>query len=301
MWKRLVERIWPRQRSRIQRKFDPPLIRDEAARAQFEQRGWTLLPQVLAPACIQQLQELYQEIMMHPGYEHHPEYRNSMEFMDLRFKERIRLRTGEILPPFLEEFIDIDQAQFPFEGAFCIAPPRAKRGSPPHQDPNLVDETSTYGATIWIPLQPVSAENGCLHFLNGSHLWGNHLRSVSIRWAFEDIKNKLWPLMQPVPAQPGDVIIFDMATIHGSSTNKSDHHRIAINMVMLPKLLPITTSYQDKNGAIQTFSVTTEQLLHHNHFERPSPVAIHLSSAPPTPSYSIREVLGLIKQNTLKP
>ncbi|MBK7503759.1 MAG: phytanoyl-CoA dioxygenase family protein [Bacteroidetes bacterium] len=63
-------------------------------------------------------------------------------------------------------------------------------------DPLL--EVEFYSMSMWISLTDMNAQNGCLHIIPGSHLWGNLCRNINYTWAFNDYNDKLWVLI-PIP------------------------------------------------------------------------------------------------------
>ncbi|MGD9644515.1 MAG: phytanoyl-CoA dioxygenase family protein [Pirellulales bacterium] len=128
------------------------------------------------------------------------------------------------------------------ESANCEAPewfnkpPGVVHPTPPHQDnyyfclkpPNVV--------TIWLALDPVSEENGCLRYVRGSHLAGlrPHARSAVLGFsqAICDYGPADERLEVPIHLQPGDVVAHHGETIHRAEANRSaSQQRRAFAMV----------------------------------------------------------------------
>ncbi len=83
------------------------------------------------------------------------------------------------------------------------------------------------GCTIWFALDPTDSDNGCVHFLKGSHL--QFTRNVQ---SFSPLKSRdLFDDPNAVAAilNPGDVSIHDARTIHWSGKNTSGRPRRAVN------------------------------------------------------------------------
>lgn len=115
-------------------------------------------------------------------------------------------------------------------------PPGTNHPTPPHQDnyyfclepPNVV--------TIWLALDRVDDENGCLRYLPGSHRLGirRHDRSnvLGFSQAIVDYSDADRQHEVAVHLQPGDAVAHHGNTIHRAEPNQSsDRHRRAFAMV----------------------------------------------------------------------
>ena len=92
----------------------------------------------------------------------------------------------------------------------------------------------------------ITEKNGAIYVLPGSHLWGNHQRSLNVPWAFENHTKTLWKEMEPIYIQKGDVLCWDTALIHASSPNLSMNTRVAITTTLLPKDFKMVEFFKDK-------------------------------------------------------
>ena len=122
-------------------------------------------------------------------------------------------------------------AQFSFDHAL-IKPPHTGAATPWHQDEAFRDPSYNYNEiSIWMPLQPVNLENGCMEFIPGSHRsevlphrspQGN-LSSHALECA-ADID-----FIQAVacPLRAGGCTIHTPRTLHGTGPNLSDAPRLA--------------------------------------------------------------------------
>ena len=105
-------------------------------------------------------------------------------------------------------------------------PPNLGKATPPHQDGFYFKLDPPEALTMWLALDDVDEENGCVRYVKGSHLKGIRDHSLTGTLGFsqglteygtdDDIKNEI-----PVPAQKGDLIIHDSLTIHSASKNLS--------------------------------------------------------------------------------
>lgn len=115
-------------------------------------------------------------------------------------------------------------------------PPGEAAPTPPHQDnyyfclkpPNVI--------TLWMALDRVNADNGCLRYVRGSHLRGirPHGRSAVLGFSqgILDYSDADRALESPTDLEPGDVIAHHGNTIHLADPNRTtDRHRRAFAMV----------------------------------------------------------------------
>ncbi len=115
-------------------------------------------------------------------------------------------------------------------------PPGTDSPTPPHQDnyyfclkpPNVV--------TIWLALDPVDDENGCLRYVAGSHLRGirPHARTgvLGFSQGITDYGSDDLAREVPIHLQPGDAVVHHGNTIHRAEPNRSPtRHRRGFAMV----------------------------------------------------------------------
>jgi phytanoyl-CoA hydroxylase len=114
-------------------------------------------------------------------------------------------------------------------------PPRIGLPTPPHQDAFYWMIEPVEGLTVWIALDPVDEENGCVRYVPGSHLRGMrpHARTQTkgfsqgiADFGDEDRAAEMGPHLQP-----GDVLVHHAMTIHRADGNTSDRHRRALGAV----------------------------------------------------------------------
>lgn len=126
-----------------------------------------------------------------------------------------------------------------------------------HQNWTFVDESIYTSLVIWIPLQDVNEENGCMYFIPGSDKWNKGIRGNNISWQYENRKGELLAQMIPLPMKAGDSVIFDDATIHYTSSNKSKLPRISIAQVMIPATAtPVFYNRNLKNNKIELYEIS---------------------------------------------
>jgi len=95
-----------------------------------------------------------------------------------------------------------------------------------HQDNNYTRFDGP-GINLWLALEPMSPENGCLQVVPHSHLNGT-LGSINSGDGDTHQKVAFEPAdFLPVRMRPGDCIAFTRLTIHGSGPNHTSEPRVA--------------------------------------------------------------------------
>jgi phytanoyl-CoA hydroxylase len=104
-------------------------------------------------------------------------------------------------------------------------PPKIGKPTPPHQDGYYFNIKPVSAVTIWMALEEVDNENGCLHYVKESHQKGlrPHSRTQTIGFS-QGITDygKEGDIETAIPAKPGDILIHHALTIHRADGNKSN-------------------------------------------------------------------------------
>lgn len=103
-----------------------------------------------------------------------------------------------------------------------------------HQDYSYWTRTKPVAhITCWCALDDATIENGCLHYIPGSHKWGLLPKPIiagdlhGIKDFLNDEQKKEFDHPQPAPVKAGEAIFHHSLTLHGSGENKSDQPRRA--------------------------------------------------------------------------
>lgn len=107
-------------------------------------------------------------------------------------------------------------------------PPLIGKPTPPHQDGYYFMLTPCEALTMWLALDDVDEENGCVRYVRGSNHWGmrNHGRTQVLGFSqgitdygtTQDLENEI-----AFPAQPGDLLVHHALTIHRADGNRNKH------------------------------------------------------------------------------
>jgi len=116
-------------------------------------------------------------------------------------------------------------------------PPKIGKATPPHQDGYYFNLDPQQAVTMWLALEKVDEETGCVRYVRGSHKLGMraHGRTATLGFSQgivdfatpEDIKNEV-----AFPANAGDLLVHHSLTIHRAGPNTtSDRTRKAMGLI----------------------------------------------------------------------
>ncbi|XP_053680370.1 phytanoyl-CoA dioxygenase domain-containing protein 1 [Anopheles nili] len=105
----------------------------------------------------------------------------------------------------------------------------------PHQDATYLYTEPSTTVGFWIPLEDATLQNGCLHFIKGSHRSGVHRRWIrnpdkgADDLLIYDRPTPLYPQSNfvAVPVKAGSCVLIHSQVVHRSDANRSDHSRHA--------------------------------------------------------------------------
>jgi hypothetical protein len=201
------------------------VLRDAVADEALRDRGFVVLP-VLPEREIQPLIDRWRQLSAarEPAWDH-TGFASTADEADLRFEQEAHLRT--ILGPAVDAvFVDHE----PFFSAFMAKRPGAGVLAP-HLDWSFSDETVRTTYHCWTALTPVTAENGALAVVPGSHHAVNFRRSREESyddWAvacFESHRDEV----QVVPLAPGQGLVYDIRLVHLSVPNTTERTRLGVS------------------------------------------------------------------------
>lgn len=106
-------------------------------------------------------------------------------------------------------------------------PPRIGQGTPPHQDGYYFMLEPNEAVTMWMALEEVDEENGCVRYVRGSHRKGIRPHGKTNVLGFsqgitdfgipEDHQQEAY-----FPTKAGDLLVHHSLTIHWADPNKSE-------------------------------------------------------------------------------
>ena len=129
-----------------------------------------------------------------------------------------------------------EPADVPSGAEWFNKPPGTQHATPPHQDNFYFCLAPPQVLTMWLALDPVDEENGCLRYIPGSHLRGvrPHRRTKTLGFSqgIADYSDADRTGEVAIFAQGGDVLIHHGNMIHRANANRSStRHRRSFGMV----------------------------------------------------------------------
>lgn len=212
----------------------------------INKNGYTIIKNVVSEDHLAFLLSTYQQLTQFPEYTIDDKFQNSGRYRSPEIRSFVMDNIADFSKKFLPQLFDTSLYDENTTGAFQIKPPSKVSELNPHQDAPVIDETQQNGLFVWIPLCDINETNGAVYVLPGSHLWGNHQRSLNVAWPLEKHTATLWKHMIPVYMQKGDVLIWDTALIHASAPNLTETTRVAITTTILPKKYTMVEYFKDK-------------------------------------------------------
>jgi hypothetical protein len=214
-------------------RFKHPFFRDPSLQNEIAQNGYAVRSLLNEIQVAQLKKDFFQLLEMLP--EPLPDtHWTSGRVEDTSVRNFARNAIEEIMPFALEKYFDPATTDF-IGGIFLAKKPSAISELTAHQDSSHTDETRYPAVYTWVALTDTDVNNGAMHVLPGSHLWGNRHRSLNVPWQFAGMEAKMQPLLKPVQMKAGEVLFFDSAAIHYSSNNMSNEIRPAVNYFIKPK------------------------------------------------------------------
>lgn len=108
---------------------------------------------------------------------------------------------------------------------FFNKPPGISQATPAHQDGHYFMLQPCHAVTMWMALDTVDEENGCVHYLRGSHLDGMrpHERTQTLGFSQGIANFGRNETREEVacPAKPGDLLAHHAMTVHRADANAS--------------------------------------------------------------------------------
>ena len=118
---------------------------------------------------------------------------------------------------------------------FFNKPARIGKETPPHQDGYYFCLLPSEAVTLWLPLDKIAEENGCIRYVRGSHKKGMRPHNVSnilgfsqgiTDWNKADDQGEV-----KVSSEPGDLLAHHCDIIHRAGENISPRSRRALAIV----------------------------------------------------------------------
>lgn len=216
----------------------------ELAKQAFDQHGFVVVRQLLSGSELHELQENLERYIQ--------QIVPALPDRDAFYQDRRRPETLKQLQRMDGDAFFCDYKQHPRWSALATEligepvtaegpewfnkPPNTIHVTPPHQDNFYFCLVPANVITIWLALDDVDAENGCLRYVAGSHQHGFRPHSKSKILGFSqgitDYSHEDFSREVAVCLRPGDAVAHHGMTIHRADANLSaTRHRRSFAMV----------------------------------------------------------------------
>lgn len=210
-------------------------IKDRALKDVIHECGYSVQPLIPSETIIE-LKELF--------YKHHTLENDkggvffSIFSQDTAYRKTIHDEISRIIQPIIDQLFKEYKIVI---NSFVVKISGPESEFYVHQDTTSLDEWNHSPLSIWIPLQDVNQDNGCLGIVPYSKHFFFPYRSISFPSPFDHIQETVKNYLQPVEMKTGEVLLFDNRTIHHSYKNSSGKPRISIICGLFPKEARVQT------------------------------------------------------------
>ena len=143
-------------------------------------------------------------------------------------------------------------------------PPNTEHPTPPHQDSYYFKYDPPLALTIWVAMEPIDSENGCLRYVRGSHKRGvrPHDRSKVLGfsqtvtdWSPEDEAAEV-----QIELQAGDAVVHHSELIHRAEPNRSStrHRRAYAHVIKAVRAKVDEKAQAEYNAAVREHLASSE-------------------------------------------
>lgn len=138
------------------------------------------------------------------------------------------------------------KAVYFFYDQVFVKEPGAVKETPFHQDYPFLPLDGDQIVRVWVPLDHVTSESGAVHYLKGSHKWGDVYHPIGFKnipeiiEAYSDSPFTAQPDFEADyekydwligEVEPGDAILHHPRTVHGSRGNMTGNFRRAVTVM----------------------------------------------------------------------
>lgn len=226
---------------------------------ELKENGFFITP-VLESSEIQNAIDLVQAI---PFKQKREGFKNIVHLDSYNDRKAIHRAIVNLLYPRIEALFS---GYVPFIGSFAIKYQSETNNVPLHLDWSVLDEQVATSYNIWIPLQDVHEQNGCMGLLEKSHRFKPTIRGSLINHiaTTEYCDQPILACMlktyqnQTLPMKAGEALIYNHRMAHYSHPNFQEEPRLAISMVIVPRGTSPIHYHFEKDQSVSIFKSNTE-------------------------------------------
>lgn len=246
----------------------------------FDQQGFVIIRGVFRPSEVRELRE-YNDRLTKP--KNLGQMWSTLFVANAHERNELRRKLDEIVAPRLQSYLAFENKCV---GVFINKGIGAGTASFGHQDWSLSDEETNLMANAWIPLVDVDTQNGCLYVVPGSHREFRYPRPALVPWAYDSYQPILQHYVVHYPLRAGDLVVYNLATIHGSNINQTKTPRPAILFGVQPASTLQFHHYDTATNTVEVYEVSGDFMYTHEMGKRPAGVPLLRTFKYEPPIYS---------------
>lgn len=245
------------------------VFKDEQDEKFFQQHGY-VLKNMIPLEVIEKIKEEFDTLKPDDGFNPQQGAHNNSSyhctFLDtnIDYKKRVRRLIQDNLMPYVNQVLNNYRM---LNGSFYVKP-SGKGKLEIHENWCHLQDLSLTSVTAWIPLIPVTRQNGTLEIISRSHKLVPSIATFGGVHYFQDFEQELEnDFFEPVDMIPGQCIIFDDTLLHYSRDNMVVDPRIAIQIEIIPASVKPVLYYVDKQkhpGELEMLEVDEDFFLNEN-------------------------------------
>jgi ectoine hydroxylase-related dioxygenase (phytanoyl-CoA dioxygenase family) len=203
---------------------------DNELNKQLRQNGYVVISEFLSEDEVGSLLDYYE---INPS-ELRNGFHTTLHSKNAEYRKSVTQRINTTFFPKAEKIL---LKYRPVFSCFTVKEPDSGSAFDLHLDWSMVDENEFTSITIWVPLVPLTENNGQLYVLKGSNNFEYTIRGgPGLKlWCSDPsrVVAHTYPL-ERLKLNVGDAVVYDHRLFHGSPPNLSDTRRIAINYSTIP-------------------------------------------------------------------
>ena len=243
----------------------PLVFQDKQYQRTFNQKGYVVIPSLLANEAISSLSDLFSRYQGQIQEKFHTSHFSTDEVYKKEAHDLISEIVFKAAKPLLNDYK-------PIFGNFMIKNPDPTFSMDLHSDWTYVQEPDFCSIAIWVPLVDVDESNGCFGVISGSHKLHNPIRGPLIRQSARK-DDPIWQKRygQLLPMKAGDAVIYNHSLLHFSPPNRTSTVRPAVNLSLVPSKVPcIHYCMPEGSNQIEMYSVeNSDFFIHYDNFQKP--------------------------------
>jgi hypothetical protein len=236
------------------------ILRNVTQNSELQKEGFVVLPFLNASEISELVSFFNQKITLSEG-----DFYATAHDKDIYFRNEMSNKIVEVIQAKVDSYFKNHEL---LGASYIVKSKGLSQALQPHQDWNIVDESSHRSYNIWIPLVDLNEKNGAILVMPKSHSWIVNYRHSSISCSFQKVHQHIWENMKPLFLKAGEALVYDHALLHASMPNVSQNDRIACACGIIPNDASMRF-YWNNNGKVEEYESSKEFFLTKNVFSGP--------------------------------